>query len=61
MEKRFNFRRGNELTGFFVLGVIALLLVGAIFSTQSQRWFTAPIPIESVIAAPLKPIWRSIV
>ena len=40
MEKRFNFRHVNELTGFFVLGVIALLLVGAIFSGHSQRWFT---------------------
>ena len=39
MEKRFKFRYVNELTGLLVLGVLALVLVGVIFSGHSQRWF----------------------
>ncbi len=39
MEKRFKFRHVNELTGFFVLGVLALVLAGVILSGHSQRWF----------------------
>jgi len=40
MEKRFQFRHVNELTGLLVLGVMALVLAGVIFSEHSQRWFT---------------------
>ncbi len=39
MEKRFNFRHVNELTGLFVIAVVALVVAGAIFSGHSQRWF----------------------
>lgn len=39
MEKRFKFRHVNELTGLFVLGVLALVVAGTIFSGHSQRWF----------------------
>jgi phospholipid/cholesterol/gamma-HCH transport system substrate-binding protein len=39
MEKRFKFRHVNELTGLLVLGVLALVLAGLIFSGHSQRWF----------------------
>jgi len=39
MEKRFKFRHVNELTGLFVLGVVALVVAVVIFSGHSQRWF----------------------
>ena len=40
MEKRFKFRHVNELTGAFVLAVVALVIVGVLFSGRSQRWFS---------------------
>jgi phospholipid/cholesterol/gamma-HCH transport system substrate-binding protein len=39
MEKRFKFRHVNEVTGLFVLVVLAMVVAGAIFSGHSQRWF----------------------
>src|ERR1051325_2324432 len=39
MEKRFNFRRGHEMTGLLVLSVVVLVLAGVLFSGHSQRWF----------------------
>ncbi len=39
MEKRFKFRHVNELSGLFVLAVLALVVTGLIFSGHSQRWF----------------------
>jgi phospholipid/cholesterol/gamma-HCH transport system substrate-binding protein len=35
----FKFRHVNELVGVFVLGVVALIVIGIIFSGHSQRWF----------------------
>jgi phospholipid/cholesterol/gamma-HCH transport system substrate-binding protein len=39
MERRFKFRHVNELNGLLVLGVLALILAGLVFSANSQRWF----------------------
>ena len=39
METRFRFRHVNELTGLFVLAVLALVIAGVVFTGQSQRWF----------------------
>ena len=39
MEKRFQFRHVNELTGLFVIAVLALVVAGIVFSGHSQRWF----------------------
>src|SRR6476469_2309328 len=39
MQTRFKFRHVNELVGVFVLSVVALVIVGVIFSSHSQRWF----------------------
>jgi phospholipid/cholesterol/gamma-HCH transport system substrate-binding protein len=40
MQNRFKFRQVNELTGFLVLAVLALVVMGIIFSAHSQQWFT---------------------
>ncbi|HTL16603.1 MAG TPA: hypothetical protein VL793_05165, partial [Patescibacteria group bacterium] len=39
MERRFKFRHVNEVTGLFVLAVLALVVAGVILSGHSQRWF----------------------
>jgi phospholipid/cholesterol/gamma-HCH transport system substrate-binding protein len=39
MQTRFKFRHVNELVGVFVLGVVALIIIGVVFSSHSQRWF----------------------
>lgn len=39
MQTRFKFRHVNELAGVFVIGVVALVIMGVIFSGHSQRWF----------------------
>jgi phospholipid/cholesterol/gamma-HCH transport system substrate-binding protein len=40
MPKSFKFRHVNELAGFFVLAVVALVVVGALLCARSQRWFS---------------------
>jgi ABC-type transporter Mla subunit MlaD len=40
MAKPFRFRHVNEITGAFVLGVVALLVLGVVGTGFSQRWFT---------------------
>ena len=39
MDRRFQFRHVNELTGLFVLAVVALVVAGVVFTGHSQRWF----------------------
>jgi len=39
METRFKFRHVNEVTGLFVVAVLALVVAGVILSGHSQRWF----------------------
>jgi phospholipid/cholesterol/gamma-HCH transport system substrate-binding protein len=40
MAKPFRFRYVNEITGAFVLSVVALLVLGVVGTGFSQRWFT---------------------
>jgi phospholipid/cholesterol/gamma-HCH transport system substrate-binding protein len=40
MQNRFEFRQVNQITGFLVLAVLALVVIGVIFSAHSQQWFT---------------------
>ena len=39
MPSRFKFRHVNEWVGSFVIGIVALVLTGILFSSHSQRWF----------------------
>ncbi len=39
MIERFQFRRVNEITGVFVLVVIAVLIAAVVWTGHSQRWF----------------------
>jgi phospholipid/cholesterol/gamma-HCH transport system substrate-binding protein len=40
MQNRYEFRQVNELTGFVVLAVLALVIMGILLSEHSQQWFT---------------------
>src|ERR1035441_4738955 len=46
MEDRFKFRRVNEITGTFVLVVVALLIVIVVWTGRSQRWFKSTVPLQ---------------
>lgn len=49
MAERFKFRRVNELTGSFVLLVIASLIAGVIWTGRSQRWFKSNVTFRIVL------------
>jgi phospholipid/cholesterol/gamma-HCH transport system substrate-binding protein len=40
MERRFKFRHVNEITGTFVLIILALVIAAVVLTGRSQRWFT---------------------
>jgi phospholipid/cholesterol/gamma-HCH transport system substrate-binding protein len=46
MEERFKFRRVNELTGTFVLIVVALLIATVVWTGRSQRWFKGSVALR---------------
>ncbi len=46
MEERFKFRRVNEITGVFVLAVIAVLIAAVVWTGHSQRWFKSRVPLR---------------
>jgi phospholipid/cholesterol/gamma-HCH transport system substrate-binding protein len=43
---RFKFRRVNEITGTFVLIVVALLIAGVVWTGRSQRWFKSKVTLR---------------
>jgi phospholipid/cholesterol/gamma-HCH transport system substrate-binding protein len=45
-EQRFRFRRVNEITGTFVLIIIALLIAGVVWTARSQRWFRSTVTLR---------------
>lgn len=49
MEQRFKFRRVNEITGTFVLVVVAVLLAAVVWTGHSQRWFKSRVTLRIVL------------
>ena len=49
MEERFKFRRVNEITGTFVLVVVAVLIATVMWAGHSQRWFKSRVTLRIVL------------
>jgi len=50
-EHRFKFRRVNEITGTFVLVVVAVLIAAVMWTGRSQRWFRSRVTLRIVLPA----------
>ena len=48
-EERFKFRRVNEITGVFVLVIIAMLVAAVLWMGHSQRWFRSRVTLRIVL------------
>ena len=46
LERRFQFRRVNEITGTFVLVVVAVLIAAVVWTGRSQRWFKSNVTLR---------------
>ena len=49
MAERFKFRRVNEITGTFVLVVVAVLIAAVVWTGHSQRWFKSRVTLRIVL------------
>jgi phospholipid/cholesterol/gamma-HCH transport system substrate-binding protein len=49
MAERFKFRRVNEITGTFVLIVLAVLIGAVMWTGHSQRWFKSRVTLRIVL------------
>src|ERR1043165_7789860 len=47
--QRFKFRRVNEITGTFVLIIVAVLIAAVIWTGRSQRWFRSNVTLRIVL------------
>jgi phospholipid/cholesterol/gamma-HCH transport system substrate-binding protein len=47
--ERFKFRRVNEITGTFVLVIVAVLIAAIIWMGHSQRWFKSRVALRIVL------------
>jgi len=48
-EERFKFRRVNEITGTFVLVIIAVLIAAILWMGHSQRWFRSRVTLRIIL------------
>jgi len=46
---RFKFRRVNEITGTFVLVIVAVLIAAVVWTGHSQRWFKSRVTLRIVL------------
>lgn len=51
MAEPFKFRRVHEITGTFVLVVVAVLVAALVWTGRSQRWFRSKVPLRIVLPA----------
>ncbi|HEX5399486.1 MAG TPA: MlaD family protein [Verrucomicrobiae bacterium] len=49
MEEGFKFRRVNEITGTFVLIVVAVVIAAVVWTSHSQRWFKSNVNLQIVL------------
>jgi len=49
VEKAFRLRRVNEITGTFVLLVVAALIIGVVWTGHSQRWFRGTVRLRIIL------------
>lgn len=49
LERRFKFKRVNEITGVFVLVVLALLIAAVVWTGRSQRWFKSSVTLRIIL------------
>ncbi|HSH92859.1 MAG TPA: MlaD family protein [Roseimicrobium sp.] len=47
--RRFAFRHVNEISGVFVLVVIAMLIATVVWTGRSQRWFKSNVPLRIIL------------
>jgi phospholipid/cholesterol/gamma-HCH transport system substrate-binding protein len=46
MAERFKLRHVNEITGVFVIAVVAVLIVAVVWTGRSQRWFRSSVTLR---------------
>lgn len=51
LEPRFKFRRVNEITGTFVLVVVAVLIAAVVWTGRSHRWFKSNVTVRIILPA----------
>ena len=51
MTDHFKFRRVNEITGTFVLVIVAVLIAAVVWTGRSQRWFRSNVPLRIALPA----------
>lgn len=49
LAERFKFRRVNEITGTFVLVVVAVLIAAVVWTGRSQRWFRSNVTVRIIL------------
>jgi len=49
MEERFKFRHVNEITGAFVLVIVAVLIAAVVWTGRSQRWFKSNVTLRIIL------------
>ena len=49
MDERFKFKRVNEITGTFVLVIVAVLIATVVWTGRSQRWFKSNVTLRIIL------------